>query len=123
MFGFIFRMFCCVAYVENGRKQQSTVPKSWVNCGSLSWPPHDVPKSMRSKWFNTCEAPKPNWPCYPGCTILFEGKLSIYNNSLSLFRQIPSKDVFKINLSTVPLGIVGENKEFIIFHWNKNGHF
>jgi len=66
--------YCCVAYLENGLKKQSTVPISWVRHGILHWPPSNAPKDQQSKWFHTGEAPKPDWSTFPGSTILFTGK-------------------------------------------------
>ena len=62
--------YCCVAYLENGKKQMSTVPKSWTVEGVLTWPSH---QGKARVWYEKCEPPKKDRLSVGACTILKEG--------------------------------------------------
>ena len=62
--------FCTVAYVENGTKKMSTVPRNWFYNGTLYWP-ND--RNKEKLWYKNSEPPKSDWFQVHGATLLKEG--------------------------------------------------
>jgi len=66
--------YCCVAYIENGRKTMSTVPSNWLKDGIMRWPRQI--SIQRSCYKNRTE-PQDNWYRIEEYDVLKEGTLFV----------------------------------------------